>query len=160
MEAELNKRTILSASLLLFGIGSATALAADVEVRNAWVRGTVAGQQATGAFMEISSRSGATIVGASSPAAAVTEIHEMKMDGQVMRMRAIPRLELPAGKIVQLGPSGYRVMLIRVKPLLKGESVPLTLQIEGKDRKIETVEVKAEVRELTAAASPAGEHQH
>jgi len=157
----LNKRTILSASLLLFGIGSATALAADVEVRNAWVRGTVAGQQATGAFMEISSRSGATIVGASSPAAAVTEIHEMKMDGQVMRMRAIPRLELPAGKIVQLGPSGYHVMLIRLKqPLLKGESVPLTLQIEGKDRKIETVEVKAEVRELTAAASPAGEHQH
>jgi len=157
----LNKSMMFSASLLLFGVGSGAALAADVEVRNAWVRGTVTGQQATGAFMEISSKAGATLIGASSPAAAVTEIHEMKMDGQVMRMRAIPRLELPAGKTVQLGPSGYHVMLIRLKqPLLKGESVPLTLQIEGKDRRIEAIEVKAEVRDLTAAASPAGEHKH
>jgi len=152
---------MFSASLLLFGVGSGAALAADVEVRNAWVRGTVTGQQATGAFMEISSKAGATLIGASSPAAAVTEIHEMKMDGQVMRMRAIPRLELPAGKTVQLGPSGYHVMLIRLKqPLLKGESVPLTLQIEGKAGATDAIKVKTEGRAPTAPAARAGEHKH
>ncbi|MBL8394568.1 MAG: copper chaperone PCu(A)C [Candidatus Accumulibacter sp.] len=154
-------RQTLSSLLVLLGLSSAAALAADVEIRNPWVRGTVSGQQATGAFMEITSQSGATLVGATSPAAEVTEIHEMKMDGGVMKMRAIPRLELPAGKPVELGPGGYHVMLIKLKqPLKKGDSVPLTLRVEGRDRKVESVELKAEVRDLTAAASPAGEHKH
>ncbi len=145
---------------ILLGVSTA-AFAADVEVREAWVRGTVSGQQATGAFMEITSKSGATLVGAASPAAAITEIHEMKMDGGVMKMRAIARLALPAGQPVPLGPGGYHVMLINLKqPLKKGDSVPLTLQVEGKDKKIEAVEVKAEVRELGATAAPASEHKH
>ncbi len=146
-------------TLLLCLAGSA-ATAADVVVKDAWVRGTVAGQQATGAFMELSSKSGSTIVGASSPLAGATEIHEMSMDGGVMRMRAIPRLELPAGKPLQLGPSGYHVMLIDLKQVLKkGDTVPLTLKVEGPDKKQESVAIKAEVRELGAAA-PAGEHKH
>ena len=104
---------------------------------------------------------GAVLVGAASPAAGITEIHEMKMDGGVMSMRAIPRLELPAGKPVQLGPGGYHVMLINLKqPLKKGDSVPLTLQVEGKDKKVETIQIKAEVRDLTSVASPASEHKH
>ncbi|WP_300454128.1 copper chaperone PCu(A)C [Accumulibacter sp.] len=142
--------------------GSATAVfAADVEVKNAWVRGTVPGQQATGAFMEIVSQSGATLVGAASPAAAITEIHEMKMEGGVMKMRSIPRLPLPAGKPVQLGPGGYHVMLIKLKqPLQKGDSVALTLQVEGQDKKTEAVEVRAEVRDLAAVAAPSGEHKY
>ncbi len=150
--------TVLSLSMLL-GLTSAAALAADVDIRDPWVRGTVSGQQATAAFMELTSKSGAVLVGAASPAAGVTEIHEMKMDGGVMKMRAIPRLELPTGKAVVLGPGGYHVMLINLKqPLKKGEVVPLTLQLEGKDKKVENVEVKAEVRDLTAA--PAGEPKH
>jgi len=85
----------------------------------------------------------------------------MKMDGGVMKMRAIPRLELPAGKPVQLGPGGYHVMLINLKqPLKKGDTVPLALQVEGPDKKIEVVEVKAEVRDLTASTPPASEHKH
>lgn len=147
--------TVRSLSLVL-SLWSAAAFAADIEIKDPWVRGTVSGQQATGAFMEITSRSGAVLVGAASPAAGVTEIHEMKMDGGVMKMRAIPRLDLPAGKAVVLGPGGYHVMLIHLKqPLKKGDAVPLTLQVEGKDRKVESVEVKAEVRDLTAA--PASE---
>jgi len=154
-------RQTLSSLLVLLGLSSAAALAADVEIRNPWVRGTVSGQQATGAFMEITSQSGATLVGATSPAAEVTEIHEMKMDGGVMKMRAIPRLELPAGKPVELGPGGYHVMLIKLKqPLKKGDSVPLTLRVEGRDKKVESIELKAEVRDLTATTSPAGEHKH
>jgi copper(I)-binding protein len=75
----LNARKIL-VSLALLSLSSAAALAADVEVKAPWVRGTVSGQQATGAFMEITSKSGAVLVGAASPAAGITEIHEMKMD--------------------------------------------------------------------------------
>ena len=154
-------RQTLSSLLILFSVSSASVLAADVEIKNPWVRGTVSGQQATGAFMEIISKSGATLVGASSPSAGVTELHEMKMDGGVMRMRAIPRLDLPAGKPVALGPGGYHVMLIQLKqPLKKGDRVALTLQIEGKDRKVEAVQVEAEVRDLTATAAPESEHKH
>ncbi|MEF8698081.1 MAG: copper chaperone PCu(A)C [Candidatus Accumulibacter sp. UW25] len=156
----MNRRQTVGALALFCSLSSAAAIAADVEVKAPWVRGTVASQQATGAFMEITSKSGAALVGASSPTAGVSEIHEMTMAGGVMRMRAVPRLELPAGKPVQLGPGGYHVMLMKLKqPLKKGDVVPLTLQIEGRDKKIESIQVQAEVRELTAAW-PASEHQH
>lgn len=151
-------RTRLAMAILL-SLPATAALAADVEIRDAWVRGTVTGQQATGAFLEITSKSGAVLVGASSPAAAVTEIHSMTMDGEVMKMRAVDRLELPAGKPVLLAPGGYHVMLMKLKqPLKKGDSVPLTLQVEGRDKTVDAVPVKAEVRDLTASASPANEH--
>ncbi len=141
-------------------LASGVAYASDVEVKAVWVRGTVSGQQATGAFMEVTSQSGAAIVGASSPVAGVTEVHEMKMDGNVMKMRAIPRLDLPAGKIVKLEPGGYHVMLMALKqPLKAGDTVPLTLKIEGNDKKTETIEIKAEVRDLTAAPMRNGHKQ-
>ena len=147
------------AMALLFSLAATAALAADVEVRDAWVRGTVTGQQATGAFLEITSKSGAALVGAASPAAAVSEIHEMKMDGGIMKMRAVASIELPAGKPVQLAPGGYHVMLMKLKqPLKKGESIPLTLQVEGPDKTVQTIEVQAEVRDLTASGSVANEH--
>ncbi|WP_374682264.1 copper chaperone PCu(A)C [Accumulibacter sp.] len=147
------------AMALLFSLATTAALAADVEVRDAWVRGTVTGQQATGAFLEITSKSGAALVGATSPAAAISEIHEMKMDGGVMKMRPVARLELPAGQTVQLAPGGYHVMLMKLKqPLKKGDSVPLTLHIEGPDKTMQAVEVQAAVRDLTASGSSAGEH--
>jgi copper(I)-binding protein len=155
-------RIQLTAALLT--LASATAVAADVDVKTPWVRGTVSGQQATGAFMEITSKSGAAIIGASSPVAGVTEVHEMKMDGGVMKMRAVARLDLPAGKPVKLQPGGYHVMLMDLKqPLKKGDLVPLTLKFEGKDKSVETIEVKAEVRDLTTAAPPAAaahDHKH
>lgn len=135
--------------------------AADLDIKSPWVRGTVAGQKATGAFMELTSASGIAIVGASSPVANVTEIHEMKMDGGVMKMRAIPRLDVAAGKPVSLAPGGYHVMLMDLKQqLMKGDVVPLTLQIENKDKKVETIEIKAEVRELTATPAAAAQHKH
>jgi copper(I)-binding protein len=110
--------------------------------------------------MELASPAGAVIVGATSPVAGITEIHEMTMDGGVMKMRAIPRLEIVAGKPVNLAPGGYHVMLMDLKQQLKkGDVVPLLLQVEGKDKKVETVEIKAEVRELTAGA-PAADPKH
>lgn len=74
------------------------------------------------------------------------------MDGGVMKMRAIPRLDVSADKPLSLAPGGYHVMLMDLKQQLKkGDSVPLTLQIEGKDNKVESVEIKAEVRDLTTS---------
>ncbi len=95
------------------------------------------------------------LVSATSPVAGVVEIHEMVMDGNVMKMRAVTGLELPAGKAVELKPGGYHVMLMDLKQELKaGESVPLTLVIEGAGGKRETLEVKAPVRALAESSGP------
>ena len=157
-----SNRIRLALALLALSASSVSVVsAADLDIKSPWVRGTVAGQKATGAFMELTSASGVAIVGASSPVANVTEIHEMKMDGGVMKMRAIPRLDVAAGKPVSLAPGGYHVMLMDLKQQLKkGDVVPLTLQIENKDKKVETIEVKAEVRELTATPAAAAQHKH
>lgn len=102
--------------------------AEPVNVENAWVRAPVAGQKATGAFMRITAKTDQRLVRAESPVAGVTEVHEMAMDGNVMRMRAIPALDVPAGKPVELKPGSYHVMLMDLKaPLEKGAKVPLTL---------------------------------
>ena len=114
----------------------------------------------TGRFMfaQITSTGGGKLVSATSPAANVVEIHEMAMEGDVMKMRAIPGLDLPAGKPVDLKPGGYHVMLIDLKqPLKAGDTVPVKLVIEGKDGKRETVDVTAPVRALNAEKM---EHKH
>ncbi|MFA7270299.1 MAG: copper chaperone PCu(A)C [Sterolibacterium sp.] len=143
---------------IVLAISGSTVLA-DVGVKDAWARGTVAGQTATGAFMELKSSDDATLIGVSSPVAGVVELHEMTMDNGVMKMRALPRLDLPAGKPVALRPGSYHIMLMDLKqPLKKGDSLLLTLKLESKDKKLSTLEVKAEVRDLTAM--PAMEHKH
>ena len=146
----------------LKSLAAATALAAAVAawsqttVKEAWVRGTVEQQKASGAFMQITSAGGGKLLSASSPVAGVVEVHEMAMDGNVMKMRAVPALDLPAGKTVELKPGGYHVMLMDLKQQVKtGETVPVTLVIEGQDGKKESVEVKAPVRALGADAHDA-----
>jgi copper(I)-binding protein len=147
----------LDLALLLMAFS--TLVAADVTVKEPWARGTVVGQTASGAFMELTASENAALLEASSPVAGVVEVHEMSLDNGVMKMRAVPRLDLPAGKPVTLRPGGYHIMLMDLKKQLKkGESVPLTLRIEGKDKKLSTIEVKAEVRELTAP--PMLDHKH
>ena len=135
---------------------------AQVTVKDPWVRGTVAQQKATGAFMQITAAGGGRLLSASSPVAGVVEIHEMAMDGNVMKMRAIAGLDLPAGKAVALKPGGHHVMLMDLKQGLQaGQSVPITLVVEGPGGKRETVQVSATVRPLAAAPAPAhGAHKH
>lgn len=141
------------AALLAF---SATAAFAQVEVKDAWARATVPGQKATGAFMKLTAKDGVKLVSASSPAAGVTEVHEMKMEGDVMKMRAISGLDLPAGKTVELKPGGYHVMLMDLKaPLPKDSQVDLTLVF--KDAK--GVEHKQNVKMPVNAAAPM-DHSH
>lgn len=126
---------------------------AQVSVSQPWVRGTVQGQKTSGAYMQLKSTDGATLVAAQSPVAGVVEIHEMKMENNVMKMRAVPKLKLPAGQTVELKPGGYHVMLLDLKqPLKKGDTVPITLKFQGKDGEPQELEVKAEVRDLGTAA--------
>jgi len=135
---------------------------AQTTVKDAWVRSTVAQQMATGAFFSITSAGGGKLLSASSPAAGVVEIHEMKMDGSTMKMRAVPTLELPAGKAVELKPGGYHVMMMDLKgPLAAGQSVDLALVVEGRDGKKETITVKAPVK--APGSAPTGDmagHKH
>lgn len=108
-----------------------SAFAQNVTVTDAWARATVPGQKATGAFMVITAKDLAKLVAASSPVAGITEIHEMKMDKDVMRMSPVGALELPAGKAVELKPGGYHVMLMDLKnPLADKANIPLTLTFE------------------------------
>ena len=132
---------------------------AQTTVAEPWIRGTVAQQKATGMFATVTSPKGARLVAGSTPVAGIVEIHEMAMEGSVMKMRALPNgLELPAGKAVALKPGGYHVMLMDLKQQLKvGETVPVTLVIEGADKSRETIEVKAPVKALN---TPTSEHKH
>jgi periplasmic copper chaperone A len=152
---------------LLTGVLSLSATAqiktSDVTVKDAWVRTTVPGQKGTGAFMSITAKSDLRLVGASSAVAGVTEVHEMKMNGDVMQMRAVSSLDLPAGKAVALQPGGFHLMLLDLKTALpKNVTVPLTLlfkDAKGVESKIElTVPVAATAP--SSAAVPANQHKH
>jgi copper(I)-binding protein len=121
---------LIAASLT--AVCAVSAFAQNVTVTDAWARATVQGQKATGAFMKITAKDNAKLVAISSPVAGVAEIHEMKMDKDVMKMAALPNgLDLPAGKAVELKPGGYHVMLMDLKaPLTKDTTVPMTLTLQ------------------------------
>lgn len=135
------------------------ASAQNVTVTDAWARATVQGQKATGAFMKITAKDSAKLVGVSSPVAGVVEIHEMKMDKDVMKMSALPNgLELPAGKAVELKPGGYHVMLMDLKaPLAKDTTIPLTLTVQDAKGVKSTVELKLLVG-MQAPGMPSHDH--
>ena len=155
MKLKLLTSIALLSTLAALTSATAQAQAADpaITIKDAWVRTTVPGQMATGAFMKITAKEGTRLVGASTPVAGVAEVHEMKMDGDVMKMRAVPVLELPAGKTVELKPGGYHVMLMDLKAALpKDSTVPLTLLF--KDAK--GVEGKLELTLPVAAMGPGG----
>jgi len=125
---------------------------AQVKVTDPWVRGTVASQKSTGAFMQLSSPTATRLVDASAPDMRV-EIHEMSMQGDVMRMKQITGLDLPGGKTVELKPGSYHLMFFDVNHQLKeGDTVPLTLTFENAKKARETVKVQAPVRALNAQA--------
>lgn len=148
-------RWTLSAALAAgLSVVAAGACAQAVDVQNAWARATVQGQKATGAFMTLTAPSAAKLVGVSSPVAGVAEVHEMKMEGDVMKMRALSAgLDLPAGKAVELKPGGYHLMLMDLKlPLQKDTTIPVTLVF--KDAK--GVETKKELKVPVSQTAPAG----
>ncbi len=150
--------TLMAALAVAAAALSAHAGADAIEVQNAWARATVKGQQATGAFMTLTARDGARLVAVASPVAGVAQVHEMKMDGGVMKMNELKGgLDLPAGKAVELKPGGYHVMLMDLKTtLLKDSTLPLTLVFKDAKGAESKVEIKVPVA-LLAPGAKAGD---
>ncbi|MES2321671.1 MAG: copper chaperone PCu(A)C [Pseudomonadota bacterium] len=139
---------------------------AQVSVTAPWIRATVPAQKSTGAYMYLMSGSDVRLVGVSSPVAAVVELHKMEMSGTTMKMRQVDSIALPAGRGVNLASGGYHIMLVGLKQQLKdGDAVPLTLEIEHKNKKParESVTVRVPVKPVNfvspqAGATPAPHH--
>ncbi len=123
-------------------------LASAVDVSNAWARATIKGQTASVAYMTVTSADASRLVGASSPLAAVVQVHEMAMQGTTMKMRPVAAVDLPAGQAVELKPGGLHVMLMDLRqPLSSGDKLPLTLRIEGPDHRIVEQALSIDVRD-------------
>jgi copper(I)-binding protein len=138
---------------------------APVDVRDAWVRAAVPGQSGTGAFMKLSAPSALRLVGATTPAAGVAQVHEMKMDGDTMRMREVTGgLELPPRKTVELSPGGFHLMLMDLKQAMPaGSSIPLTLDFVDAQGKKSSLQVTLPVQTAAtagAAGAAAGGDMH
>jgi len=143
----LDLRRLFSRALALAVlVASAPAHAAGVNVRDAWARATLPGQKVAGVYMQLRSDTAARLVEVRSPAAATAEVHEMRHEGGIMKMRRLDVLELPAGKTVALEPGGYHIMLLDIRqPLKAGGAVKLTLIVE-QGGKATQVEVTAPIR--------------
>lgn len=142
---------------------SVNVYASDVTAEGAWSRATAPGQDSAMVDMSVTSKQAATLVGFFSPACKSAELHSMTHEGGVMKMREVKEVALPAGQRVNLGESGYHLMLLGLKaPLKEGEAVPLTLSVRLANKRIVKIETKAEVKPLTEArAAPQdGGHMH
>jgi len=139
----MNKSAFFLATALL-----ASAAQAQVTVDKPWVRTTVVQQTTTAAYLTITSVQGGRLVEASSPVATSAEVHEMKMDGDMMKMRGVDVLPLPAGKPVEFKPNGYHLMLTGLKSQVKaGDVVPIKLIVEDAKGKRQVVDVQATARQ-------------
>jgi periplasmic copper chaperone A len=140
-----------AAAVFSFNLQAQTS--ADIKIDGAWVRTTVPGQQGTGGFMTITAKQDMKLVAVSSPVAGVSEVHEMRMDGGVMTMRALPGgLDLPAGKTVELKPGGLHLMLMDLKQALpKDITIPVTLTFKDKAGK----DLKMDIKIPVSARAPA-----
>lgn len=137
----------------------AGAAQAQVVVGEPWVRATVAQQTGTGAFMQLTSQTDIKLVGAESSVAKHVEVHEMAMENNVMKMREIPFLDLPAGQMVELKPGGYHIMFFDLHAQVKeGQQVPLTLIFEGANGQRSTLDIQAPVKPLASSAHGAAKH--
>ncbi|PUE38618.1 copper chaperone PCu(A)C [Limnohabitans sp. Hippo3] len=145
---------------LLIGLLVSSLACAQVKIEGGWARATVQGQKATGAFMKLTAPQATRLVAVSTPVAGVAEIHEMKMDGTVMKMRAMPMLELPANQVVELKPGSYHLMLMDLKaPLMKDSSVALTLTFKDASGAQSQQQVSLPVSASMPMAMPPG-HDH
>ena len=150
------KNSFLAALFLMLAAG---ATHAQVSVTAPWVRATVPAQTSTGAFMHVQSASSARLIGVSSPVAATVELHKMEMTGSMMKMGPVSGIDLPSGKGVNLASGGYHIMLTGLKRQLKaGDTVMLTLLVQGKDSKRESVSVKVPVKPMSFVTPHAAAH--
>jgi copper(I)-binding protein len=133
--------------------GGALAQNGDVQITSAWARATPGGAQAAAAYVTLEAPAGDRLTGVSTPAAQKADIHEMSMDNGVMKMRLVDGVDLPPGQKVTLKPGGYHIMLTGLaKPLVEGQSFPLTLDFAKAGERQVTVSVQK-----VGAMGPGGE---
>lgn len=150
----MKRNTLLNALLLVISFGltglvqAQNAKVGGMQIENAYTRATVPGQQVAGGFMKIENK-GATdqLISASSPVSGEVQLHEMAMEGNVMKMRQVKDIPVPAGGAVELKPGGLHLMFMNIKaPLAAGETVPVKLKFA----KAGEVEVKMPVNAMGA----------
>lgn len=123
------------------------AAGAPVAVQGAWARPIVPGQQSSGAYMTLTAREPLTLLGGETPAAGIVEIHQMKMEGDIMKMRAADAVPLVPGKPLQLGPGGYHFMLMDLQdPFKAGTQIPFTLRFRDAKGKVSTLQLRVPVQ--------------
>lgn len=128
-----------------------------LRIADAYVRSSGSAAQAAAAFMTLHNAGAAAdrLIAASSSVAGTVELHTVVKDGDVMRMRAVPAIDLPAGQAVTLQPGGLHVMLMDLRrPLAPGESVEITLVFEAAGRRT----VNLPVRAMNPGGAPAHKH--
>ena len=142
------KRWILAVSLAAFTLAAtafavltlaATAFAADghVKIEEPWARATLPGQNVGAVWltMKATNTTGDHLISASSPVALRVELHTHTFENNVMRMREIPRIDLPPNVSVVLEPGGLHLMLFGLRaPLVQGTTIPLSLVFEKAGR--------------------------
>ena len=135
---------------------------APVDVREAWARPTVPGQRSTGVYGRFTAGAGARLVGGSTPLAESVEVHQMAMEGNVMRMRALDQgLELPPGQGVELAPGGYHLMVIGLRqPIAPGSTLPLTLRFIDGDGRESSLTLQVPVPAKAPEAFSQTPHRH
>lgn len=148
---------VLLAGLLIGGMAQGADI---VKVLEPWARSTVPGQRVGGVYMELIARQNVRLIAVRTAAAETAEVHRMKMEKGMMRMRAVPYLALPAGKAVKLEPGGYHIMLFDLKrSLVPGQKLKLELTLEDAAKRRHRLPVEAIVRERDGGPPPA-DHQH
>ncbi|MGE8349177.1 MAG: copper chaperone PCu(A)C [Pseudomonas protegens] len=151
MNSQRRPSRIKSALLMLSLLGLAGTAGAATQVDNAWVRATVPGQHASGAFMDLTASSDSKLVDVQSPVAKNVQIHQSSMHNDVMSMQQVDAVALPAGQKVSLDTHGYHVMLMELVGQIKaGDKVPLTLTVENAKGEKETIKIEAQARALNA----------
>jgi copper(I)-binding protein len=150
----------LGAAILASVLLSTMARAADlVTVKDPWARATVPGQKVGGVYMEIVAQENLRLTSVRSPAAETAEVHRMKMEKGMMRMRAVPSLELPAGEPVRLEPGGYHIMLFDLRrSLVAGQKLKLELTFEDTAKRRHRVPVQALVRDRDSGSASGHDH--
>src|SRR5580700_5809879 len=137
----------LTAGLLTTVSRAEDVKAGDLVITQAWTRATPGGAKTGGGFLTIENKGSAPdrLVGVSADVAGKVEVHEMAMDGGVMKMRPVEGgLTIDPGKTVKLAPGGLHLMMMDLKsPLKQGDKLPVTLQFEKAGKVQVTLDVAA-----------------
>lgn len=153
-------KRILMASLLAMG-AMTSAYASDVTVKDAWSRATAPGQDSAMVQAVITSKKAAKLVSVACKDATTAELHSMVMEGDLMKMRQVDAIELPAGKAVDLGAAGYHLMLIGLKkPLEAGKKTHCEMIVRGADGKDTKVQLSAKIKPMAESAHHEHAHHH